>query len=235
MVATTSLFLPPPISFVPEDIPRAVRDNARWFSLVKCSRVLIASPGGEQAGQMRNLAAFISRHAPALVRQQRGLSPRTIVGCLRDYATATNRWPSRSSSGRFVDDATEWHDRMAAIRNLAEFAELTPDQPLDMHTPLPDPPTGAWRNGHTEVAPVTSVGGLIVEGNQMRHCVAARYASVARGRTAIYHASVEGKPLTVEVGLHDLGWRIEEVKGIANREPTPAEWSALRRWEAELP
>jgi hypothetical protein len=234
MVATTNLFLPPPVSFVPEDIPRKVRDNARWFSLVKCSRLLLTAPSEEPACVM-GLSAFISRYAPALVRRRRGLSPRTIVGCLRDYAAATNRWPIRSSSGRFADDAMEWHDRMTAIRNLAELAELTPDQPLDMDTRLPDPPMAACRNGRIEVDPVTSVGGLIVEGNEMRHCVAGRYGSVARGRTAIYHATVEGKPLTVEIGLHDLCWRIEEAKGVANREPTPAEWSALRRWEADLP
>jgi PcfJ-like protein len=233
MVATTTLFLPPPVSFAPEDIPGAVRDNARWFSFVKCSRLLLAPPD-EDSARLEGLSAFISKNAPALAGRGRGLIPRTIVGCLRDYAVATNRWPVRTSSGQFLEDAMQWHDRMAAITSLAELAELTPDQPLDPKAPLPHPPVGDWRDGDVDVAPVTSVGGLINEGNEMRHCVAASHGSVARGRTAVYHATIEGKPLTIEIGRHHLGWRIQEAKGFANREPTAAEWSALRRWEAEL-
>jgi hypothetical protein len=237
MVATTNLFLPPPISFVAEDIPLKVRDNARWFSMVKCSRLLLAEPVEGERQRCECLAAFVSKNAVALRRGGGMTRPGTLVGALRDYAVATNRWPVRATGGWYLDDAARWHEQIAVIRGVAELQELVAGPPIDPQSPLPGPPIGEWRDdAGSLIAPVTSVGGLIEEGNLMHHCVASKYPEVARGSSAIYHASIEGKPLTVEIKPLPAygGWGIEEAKGIANREPSAAQWTVLRRWEAGL-
>jgi hypothetical protein len=232
MVATTNLFLPPPISFAPEDIPRKVRDNARWFSVMKCSRALIGASSPDARARMEGFAMFVSRHAVAMARAGSPGGPRKIVGHVCDYAQATNRWPARSTGLRYLDEVALWHERIAQVEGAAALAQLTPGLAISPASSLPEPPVGSWRDGDIEIAPLSSVGELIVEGHRMHHCVASRYQSVALGESAIYRATIGDKAVTVEIERKLVHWRIKEAKGFGDREPTTAEWAALRRWAA---
>jgi hypothetical protein len=232
MVATTNLFLPPPISFAPEDIPRKVRDNARWFSVMKCSRALIGASMRDERGRLEAFAMFVSRHAVALARAGSQRHPRAMVAHMRDYAVATDHWPVRGTSLRYLDEVALWHERVARVEGVAALAQLTPGLTLSPEVQLPAPPVGRWRDDGVEIAPLSSVGELVVEGHRMHHCVASRYQPVALGESAIYRATIGGKPITVEIERTCLRWRIKEAKGFGDREPTTAEWVVLRRWEA---
>jgi hypothetical protein len=76
---------------------------------------------------------------------------------------------------------------------------------------------------------------LFLEGQALRHCVAAYAADCARRRTTIWSMQVDSgrgphRALTVEV---DPGKkRICQARGKANRRPRPAERAVLERWAA---
>jgi hypothetical protein len=235
MVASTSLFLPPPIAFAPEDIPRAVRDNARWFAITKCSRLLLAAPESDSRARLEGLSAFVSRTAPELARLSGRGTHRALLESIRDYAVATGRWPVRASSARHVVEETRrWHERIALARQLHDVRELCPAMGGDPDAPLARPPIDAWREGPNEIAPVATVRALLDEGGLMQNCVSSMWSSVAHGDTAIYHATIHGTPLTVAVRRAGNAWKIVEAKRNKNREPTAEDWTVLRRWETQL-
>ena len=93
MVPSTTLFLPPPLSFVAEDIPRAVRANARWFKAVKCSRSLLVGMPAAEPGRAEGFCGFISKNAQGLVRARDLELVRSRVESVRDYVVTTGRWP----------------------------------------------------------------------------------------------------------------------------------------------
>jgi hypothetical protein len=227
MVVIAHLFLPPPIAFAPEDIPRPVRDNARWFSVVKCSPVLLTAPTGEGRERLHGVSAFVSRNAASLARPGRRRRARTVVARLVEYAAATNRWPVRgTNANRYIEEIEVRRAQIAAAQALGALESRD----------LPEPPKGTWRDGRDEIVPITRGDALIREGGRMGHCVvAATERAVFRGWSAVYHATIDCQPMTIEIRRLPAGWRIAEAKGFANREPTDAEWSVLRRWEAQLP
>ena len=61
-----------------------------------------------------------------------------------------------------------------------------------------------------------------------------RIPSVVTGVSAVYHATIDGVKLTIEIARDDEGWKIRQAKQVANGEPTVRQWDVLRRWESQL-
>ncbi len=225
MVASTNLLLPAPIAFALEDIPRPVRENARWFTVVKCSRLLLTHSNQEDPERRLRFCAFVSKNAAALATVRGFDMMKSAIGAFHDYVIATNRWPGpRTNPQRFIEEAHAWHERMTRV---------------DVNTVvcngvLPPPPVESWSVGNVEVNPVTTVKALIEEGRSMRNCVLARLSSVREGASYIFHASIDGSAVTVEIRPNREGWKIVEAKAFANKEITREQRAALRKWEEEL-
>ena len=98
MVPPTLLWLPPPLALVPEDVPRPVRANARWFRVMK-TRLETQSVQRLPQARHEQLARFLSRHAQAVFRRARRRRPlRTVIGELIDHCIATGEFPAVKSN-----------------------------------------------------------------------------------------------------------------------------------------
>jgi hypothetical protein len=64
----------------------------------------------------------------------------------------------------------------------------------------------------------------------MRNCVGSRLREVIAGRSTIYHAEVNGRPLTIEILRRADGLELGDFRGFANRPPTKTERAALAPW-----
>ena len=76
---------------------------------------------------------------------------------------------------------------------------------------------------------------LVLEGQAMRHCVAAYADRCARGQASVWTLRVETgrggrRALTVEVD--PAGRVVRQARGTANRRPRPAELDVLAAWAA---
>jgi|GEM_PF-1766302 len=224
------LWLPPPIAFAPEDIPRATRANAAWFRVTKAHSTTLVADGEPDAALRFAIARFASCHAPAIWSLRRhSVSVRGEIIELRDYLAASRRFPStRTDPQALIRASRYWHaeiDRVAGVDS--EGGEL---DPAILDEPFPEPPLPAWSRPGAEVRHIATARELIAEGRGMMHCVASRLREIIAGRCAIYHAEVRGRSLTVEILRRDYGLVLGDFKGIANREPTKTERDALIPW-----
>ncbi|MSP16994.1 MAG: hypothetical protein EXR73_10345 [Myxococcales bacterium] len=239
-VASTSLFLPPPLDFAPEDIPRTPLANARWYRVMKSGRATLLENAGAP-GRGFPLSRYLSRHALALYQLAGRRRLRQTLFNLLDYVIASGRVPSRMTDpARLLTESSEWHERIGVVQNVAELAALVArdaSQPALANLVLPPPPFPAWSDADAEVAvrPVDSVAALVAEGLRMRHCVASYAPRVAAGSSAIYSITVADKPLTAELRRDFAGaWQLGQLYGQKNRRPTQRERSALRPWLATV-
>jgi hypothetical protein len=235
MVSSTTLFLPPPISFAAADIPRAVRANARWYRVIKSSRSLLVGMPAAESERAEAFCGFISKNAPGLVRARDPELVRSRVESVRDYVVATGRWPGRQTNARrLLAESARWHRQLYRLRELADLKCLFPELEIDSTSSLPPPPLAGWNAGEVAVAPLTSVTAFIDEGQRMLNCVALRLPAALCGDSALYHATIDGAGLTVELVQGGGRWQLAEAKQAANREPTAHQWEVLRRWESQL-
>ncbi|MBM4321173.1 MAG: hypothetical protein FJ125_14790, partial [Deltaproteobacteria bacterium] len=198
-VPTTLLWLPPPLAFAPEDIPRARRANARWYKAMKEHAGLLASGDQASAPMLHALSLFVSRQAEnlfrALPRRQR---VRQALGLLYDYLLATRRRPGRERDPAvLLGEAYRWHERLHGPGGAAGAAALDPVEAAGLA--LPTLPDSEWSWPGIEVRPLRTALDLAEEGRRMHHCVATRLSAALAGSCYLYGVQVEGEPLTVEV------------------------------------
>jgi hypothetical protein len=229
-VSGAYLWLPPPIFFAPEDVPRAVRANAAWFRVTKCTGITLYAAGEPDEALRFALARFTSRHASAIWSARRRSRPiRDEVIELRDYLAAAGRFPStRTDPFALMRESRRWHaDVHRAELALRDVEEV---DPAILEKPFPEPPLPAWKSAGVEVRAIANAKELIAEGRQMRNCVSARLDEIAAGRSAIYHAEVHGRPITIEILRRADGLELGDFRGFANRAPTKTERAALAPW-----
>ena len=104
-----------------------------------------------------------------------------------------------------------------AYESSADLRRLFPELEIDATSSLPPPPLAEWNDDDVTVAPLTSVTAFIDEGHKMRNCVAIRLPAVLDGDSALYHATIDGAGLTVELVQGDGRWRLAEAK--TSRQP----------------
>jgi hypothetical protein len=217
-VATSLLWTLPPLVVVPEDIPRKVRANARWFAVMKCHSTLRTEP---EPGTQRSFVAISNllsaQHANVPRAKSFQLLQRS-VGDLLDFILVTGRAPPRDADWRALMRASRaWHRGFArARRNPLEV----PDGPLPRRHE-------AWSAPGVTITLVVIVCGFITEGKEMRHCVATRLDKALRGQCFIFSVVVDGSRLTLE--LHHDG-SLGDFRGVQNRHPSGAEHAAVKAW-----
>jgi PcfJ-like protein len=99
---------------------------------------------------------------------------------------------------------------------------------------------GSQKNGNLKcwtIRELLSSKALLVEGRQLKHCVATYASSCARGRCSIWTMEVESldghtKAITIEV--RNSVRLICQARGKANRLPTEKERGILRRWAEQI-
>jgi hypothetical protein len=231
-VSTTLLWLPPPLTFAPGDLPRTARNSARWFRIMKSSGATLFCDDHDAASRYA-LSRFASRHAVTLYRLIGRGRVRAAMGELRDFLVATGRGVGRDADPeRLLLASRAWHRRLARIGALAEPGSPG-SAPVDA-TPFPDVPGGDFAGDGVAARAIRSVPELHQEGERMRHCVASRLREILTGRSYIFSVTVLARPLTVELCQRGGALHLGEVRGLANRIPAPAELEALRPWLARL-
>lgn len=234
LVSTTLLWLPPPIAFTPEDIPKHVYKNAWWFRAMKSSGVTLHEGDEDEAPYRLALAQLVSGQSMELRGAIKKGQLRTSLNSLLDYLVSMRRMPSRRSDVvALLRESQAWHDRVAAVRDLADLAQEVPELEtylkdgvsLELPVLLPH-----YAKEDLEIAPIRTADELIAEGGRMRHCVASRLREALAGRRFYFHAQISGRPLTIEVERTRLGNRLKEVKGTANRDATLIERRRLEAW-----
>jgi hypothetical protein len=238
-VPSLTLWLPPPLAFVPEDIPVRKLDNARWFRVMKCFPSLLSEHQGRLLEYGRNLCLFMSEHALLLHKHEDlGYSDYSRISSLLDYSRAMNDWPRRSTSpARYLAAAEAWHVRIQHVRDMEAAAEEVGQSLVDADgkpLPFPDPPCPSWRSGNDEIVPLRTAEEVLAEGARMRNCVASRIPDVLGGKAFLYHGEVAGKSLTIQIEPSFGGYHVTEAKASANKEPRPAQKRVLAAFVSHL-
>lgn len=136
---------------------------------------------------------------------------------------------SRTEWQRYLLQCRSWvevqavHDTiLTSMRAQTGYGGIAPD------TVFPRPPVRADRH----FVPITTMKGLIDEGQAMHHCVATRAPEIISGSSYIYKVSVAGERGTLEVTIRPdrKPAYIEAFKLACNKEPSPATWKAARQW-----
>ncbi len=240
------LLLPPPARFAPEDVPAAPADNARWFRVMKVAGVTLHAEGTWDGGAAGGaFGAFASRHAAALGRPPAGIPLGDWLAALREALQQAERTPSRDTDPARVAAAVD----LGALRarpfgwrrpaplpeeagwavgaaRAARVAPPRPPRPIE----LVHFPPWASEDGVATVTQLTSADQVAAEGARQRNCVATYLPRVEGGGLVICTAEVRGRRLTLALARAEAGWRLSEIAGFANRDPTPAELAALGPW-----
>ncbi len=223
MVPPTTLWLPPPIVFAPEDIPKKVIANKLWYKVMK-SKATLNFGGVEERRTRMALSEFASKNFVALKRfmlEGRDLNMNWIL----DYALAERCFPTRNTAPQaFLNGASTWHRIMVEIQDVQQlYQELDLaehpnangyDVPLTRLDYIPNTVPEVTFTG------LESAKALIHEGNQMHHCVASMAPKARNGKRLYFRANINGVPLTVEVHHNDGHFLLGEAKRKANRDPS---------------
>jgi len=227
--APTHLLIPPPLAFAPEDIPRGVYENARWFRTLKARADLVAPHVDQAEGLLCELSHFASRHFRALHPPRRRAVMGRRMGQLIDYVLAAGRHTSRRTCPeRLLAECSNWHRNV--YRNL-ELCSTPGQSPVTPETQFPGSGIDSWSDGRVVATRIRTVGELLAEGRRMRHCVGSRAKAALVGRCSIYSVAVDGRPITVELNHLPNGRSyLSEVAGFANRAVGDQELRAMAPW-----
>jgi len=230
LVPASLLVLPPPVEFAPEDIPRTPRANAAWFQLMK--RLPLLEVSADPAAT-RTLSMLVSRQGLDLARNSKA-ERCTLAAELHNYVSLTKRQPSsRTQPGALLKELARWRKGTTQMVAAWTAAGVAPGALSALEDfPLPTPPVDDSDHPTIRVRAIRSCKGLLLEGEQMRHCVAQRMHSALSGKVAIYSVEVDHQRLTVELIRLAEGWILGEVRGFADRLPSVTElrfiWASMR-------
>lgn len=209
-VATTLLFLPPPLAFAPEDLPTGVRDSARWFKVMKGTVVTLERPETQHQARAMDFCSFLSKNAVLLCRaiSPPAQGPLRLARLVAIYANVRGlRLDRRRSPRAFIQCFEEDRKRGALERVLhqcmsrpprASAAEHAGALPSDLLFPLEHQPRYELPCGGV-IRALRTPAELYEEGERMQHCVADYVWDALEGRSSFWHASVDGRELTLEL------------------------------------
>jgi hypothetical protein len=227
-VPPTLLLLPPPLAFAPEDIPSTVRANAHWYRVMKGAGVTLVKHPSAPAEIDLALSSFASRQATKIEVTHRREVPETMR-MLALFCHATRRRPSRNTEpGRLIEQAKIWTAKLTRIARQRAGTRTPPHEIVSVGLPVDD--ALAWDSTPLSVTPLRTVGELLEEGEKMANCVANR-AGAALGRACVLcHATIHGRPHTLELRRARSGWSLTDLRGFANELPTREAVQALHPW-----
>lgn len=239
-VSTRSLWLPPPLVLVPEDIPRDERDNARWFHHMKSHAFTLRRHPDIDRRWQDAVCRFLSRHAHALARSTELTRPLPVSAVLT-YAHAQGRWLDRDSDPERVRAewtrwyrATQQRDELTLLAARLEHRGFAQTHALP--APLFDPRLACTSD--LQLAPIASVAELFAEAREMEHCVAHHVFAALAGKAIVFHGVVHGERVTVELvragSQTHPSWRVGDVRCALNHPPSIAATTAIRLWAAKV-
>jgi len=255
--AVTALFawLPPPVCWKPDDLPRGAVGRRRWFAVLKRSAAstswLPAMDPAVQAAAVR----WLSRHAGAPRPapdggRELGVDADALMawvhlhGLRLPLALSFETVAWRAEHAHLVREfypengerASELATQVLNRGNRAlECADLAHEDPATLDVPLPDRLPATSGPGFS-AEPLCTPRRIWEEGQAMRHCVAVRIDAARTRGAQLFHLVVEGAPLTVQLAPVRSGrWALVELSGEQNRRPTEAEQRRVQAWIRTLP
>jgi len=240
------LWMPPPLSFAPEDVPGTPAGQGAWFDVAKRSSAFLRWRQGAPDEVQGALCRWVSAHAVELhaadawvehlaeavlharLRLSRGDSLKRVLSRLR-----TDRRDGqplfRPARHHFEDPDTEAH---AQAKELAQLLKAYPHlrvegAPAALH--LPSPFTDSSGPGWS-IRALRSSSDVSEEGRQMQHCAGSLVANAASGSSFFFHADTPHGPLTVEVQGPAHAPRLSAAFGPKNRQPTREQEELLHAW-----
>lgn len=162
--------------------------------------------------------------------------PVRVLGALGNREESPPPQPRLSMKGRtpvsLLDKVNAWH-RKLANDNTQQVRQWNPSG-IEGFEFL----EGSQKNENLKYWTIRELlcsKALIVEGRQLKHCVATYAPSCARGHCSIWTMEVETcegqtKAITIEVAVS--GRLIRQARGKANRLPNEKEKNLIRRWAA---
>jgi hypothetical protein len=230
-VKESSIWLPPPVAFEPEDIPSEPSDNRAWFDVVKLHAAATVEHTGDVSSQIRGLSAFVSRNALVVKKRTPVYQRSRQYRALLNYASATGEFPSRTTSAsRYLDKVERWHHRIARAVQASGREQRAGRPPVagDLRGKLlPKAPCPGWRSDDNRILPLRTVAELVAEETRMRNRGAGYVGEAMAGLAVVYHADIAGKGLTIVVAPDGRGYRLVDATAFGNAEPTRAQKRVL--------
>jgi hypothetical protein len=179
---------------------------------------------GQVASRIRDrdaavqLGSFISKHAVGLSG-----NPAMTISAIVDWVARSGAAvPSRRTSPERVRrEIDSWHEALFHIDN-------------DPATRLAPPPTSQHVVPGLAIEPLLTVGDLITEGQQMRHCVASLAPDAIAGWVSVFRATVSGTRVTIAAVRECGAWGLMEAAGFANAPLDTGRLDILRYWVESL-
>lgn len=113
---------------------------------------------------------------------------------------------------------TRFHDHCVELLNEKGWSEQE-------DSIFPEPPFA----GNDDILPITTAKALYFEGQKMKHCVYTRREQIETGHAYIYHFEGE-EPLTFEIVQIADDWKLIEVQGKHNSNPSPQSLKKIETW-----
>lgn len=215
--------LPPPLNFAAEDIPHKIRENARYFRVMKSNVGLISlAETSEETVLLNEFATFCSRNFRVLHPPRHGEIVRGRIRRLIEYVKLSGRHTGRDTNPlRLLAECTRWHGLAGGISAL-------PD------TELRNVNSDDWSDARVRVKPLRRVFDLLEEGERMQLCLDKKIQS-ALDESDFYAVDVDGRPIVVEI-RHTVNGRVfvNGMRGFSNREVEEGEILALGPWLKSL-
>ncbi|MCK6575719.1 PcfJ domain-containing protein [Myxococcota bacterium] len=233
-VPTTTLWQPPPLRLVPEDIPRAVRANAQWFRAIKAAPDFYGGgtvPLAKVDGHLLGVIDFVSRHPDLLFQPRRGGSDavRQRARTLLNFARSNGR-----CLGRTTDPALVAREVRKWSRTVRQAGESPSAWVFDSATPLFHVLDTPYSDGALVARPLLTAADFEHEGRAMRNCVEDRLPRAASGRACYFHVDIDGRPVTLEVLRGHDRFVTGEVAGPENAAVSPGDAAEIERFVGQV-
>ena len=174
------------------------------------------------------LCRLASRHPHALVNEarQRQLTVSNLLGQLADFAGYEQRRLGRHTNPvRLIEECIGWHEEGLGRRSV----EWDPD------ARLPSQGLPRWNIEEDDsLAPIETVGDVIVLGRRMKNCLAVRVDAVMEGNVLLASGELEGETVAVEVAIErndgQLRCVLIEARAARNQELSVGQSRRLADW-----
>ena len=216
------LLRPPPLAFVPTDIPEERVANARWYASMAMHDAVMnpdVAGGVEVAKAYGRLLSYVA----AGEFRARFARPEVLRWLQVDPRRPFRHWKPDELYRRIRHPPVPY--RYVRLEGIEPGTTTGPRQ-----GPFPPPPMPALTGAEDRLEPLTTPYALEREGESMKHCVGGYGEAVFAGRSYIYAGTVAGERVTVELVHAAEGWTVRQVRGPGNALPARRCLERLAQW-----
>lgn len=217
--------LPP--AFVIDDVPEEEVAKVTWYTLVFGRD---QSATGPRSAEATAFSAFIARNAVRLAERVAPGRAKEAVSWLWQYATLCRVRITRSSSlNRVVLECRAWMTRLEHAGMLPPLTHALFLANVDDASPLPQL-CKAWKAGGAIVEPITTLGALMQEAEEMDNCLGTLAPLATAGQAFFFSAWVGDGRLAVQISIAGGKRSVAEVAARSNHPPTSDQLRGLVPW-----